>query len=353
MDRMYSKYFTALHRKELNIVRDLVMKEGCLVNYQFGDSSFPIHIAAEKDYLDVLKFLIAANASVDFKNRHGQTALLLGISHRRIVQALIIAGAQVNLSDPHGRTALHLACAIGQIDTVTDLIEAGARVDAHDKWGRTPLHVTLLNITHNQSIAHIYIQVITVLLQKGCNVNQGDRQSSTPLFLAVAVGDSSLDIVKMLIAHGAYPDLPSRHKLTPLMLSVMKGYVKHCMLLLSHNCNVNWRITATKNSCLRTAVKKGYVNIARLIIAAGCDLTREEWLYQPWDYTIMSQSEMTLAWLRELQSTPQSLKHLSRSRIRETHGIHLRKYVEQIHYPAILKKYILLEDVIPEEITRI
>ncbi len=65
----------------------------------------------------------------------------------------------------------------------------------------------------------------------------------------------------------------------------------------------------------------------------------------------MSQSETTLAWLRELQSTPQTLKHLSRSKIRECHGIHLRKYIGQLHYPAILKKYILLEDVIPEEIT--
>ena len=229
MDRKYSSYFTALHRHELSVVRNLVMKEGCPVNHQFGDSSYPTHIAAEKGYLDVIKFLIAAKASVDLKNRHGQTALLLGINHPRIVQALLAAGAVVNQSDPQRRTALHLACAKGLDKTVNDLIKAGARVGSLDKWGRTPLHITLMNITHNQVVTDNFISVVTILLETGSAVNFGDRHHSTPIFLAVAAGDSCLPIIKMLIRYGANPDRPSQHKLTPLMLSVMKGY-EVCML---------------------------------------------------------------------------------------------------------------------------
>ncbi len=310
----------------------------------FADGSFPIHVAAEKGDVDNLKFLLSLRASPDLKNRHGQTAIMLGIIFPDVVQTLIDYQSKVNLTDAQRRTALHLAGAHGLPEVVQKLLLAGARTNIHDKWGRTPLHVTLLNVSHNLVCSKEYVEVVRLLLAHGSDVNWQDKHHSTPLFLAVNCGNQ--DIVELLIRHGAQLDHSSRHYLTPLMLSTLKGFDSMCKLLVTNNCDVNVCNLQTGRSCFQVAVTKGHFNIAKLLVDAGCNLHEENWLYSAEFPRNVHMTDDMKEFLQALETEPPSLKLRCKTVIRRCLRETIHEKVESLEYPDFLKNYILLKDIL-------
>ena len=187
---------TALHQRYFKQVRHLILNEGVSVNHELPDGSSPLHIAAQKQDLETVQFLLSLRAAPDSKNRHGDTAMMLVINNAlsfetclTIVHSLINAKCNVNLSDGQGRTALHSACAKGFPFVVKVLLDAGASVGTRDRWSRTPLHMTLMNIPHqhHKSLAS-FCEVVKVLLVGKSDANAKDKYQATPLFLVVSSG---------------------------------------------------------------------------------------------------------------------------------------------------------------------
>jgi hypothetical protein len=71
----------------------------------------PLHIAAYFGYLDLVKVLLEAGASIEKVNNDGQTPLHLASGEERVeeVKALLRAGAIVGIRDKFGRTPLMYA----------------------------------------------------------------------------------------------------------------------------------------------------------------------------------------------------------------------------------------------------
>ena len=350
-DRSSMQFYHVLRKRNYPGVRHLVLNEGLSVNHMFADGSYPIHIAAEKGDVQSLQFLLSMRASPDLKNRHGQTALMLGIDFVDVARTAVIEyGCRVNLMDLQRRTALHLAGARGSGAVVRILLAGGAQVSVQDKWGRTPLHVTLLNVSHSQDASANYVEVVKMLVDRGCDINKPDKHHSTPLFLAVNGGNH--DIAKMLISRGSNVDQRGRHGLTPLALAAMKGLTDMCRLLVAHNCDVNFYNPRGGRSCLQIAMQKGHIEISRLLIAAGFKLQSEAWLYNNGQSQQPKNSKMTaeiLDMLDKLVSIPPSLQQCCRSCIRECIGYDIECKVAQLQYPDSLKNLILLKDVLQED----
>lgn len=129
-----------------------------------------------------------------------------------------------NLGDYDHRTALHVASGDGQIEIVKILISFKAILNVADRWGETPLdgaarqgqkdvallliesgaiyghkNITALHLI--QSVNDEDIDAVDNLLDIGFDPNVGDYDHRTPLHIAVAVGN--LNLVKILISHGA------------------------------------------------------------------------------------------------------------------------------------------------------
>ncbi len=81
-----TQFYGAVVHGDLKKVRHLVFNEGVSVNYKFVDGSMPLHVAAERGLVEVTTFLLSMKALTDFKNQHGQTALMLGISFPPVVK---------------------------------------------------------------------------------------------------------------------------------------------------------------------------------------------------------------------------------------------------------------------------
>ena len=89
----------ALKNGDLDKVRELAVD----VNGDL-DGRSPLHIAADYGQLEVLRFLVAAGAEVNAKDKHGISALLAAIweGHVKCVEFLIEKGADKKGEAPDG-----------------------------------------------------------------------------------------------------------------------------------------------------------------------------------------------------------------------------------------------------------
>lgn len=133
--------------------------------------------------------------------------------------SLIEAGANVNPTEKGSITPLMLAAQKFYLRTVKKLIEKGAFVDAQDSLGRTPL---MYLIEYNKPPQRI--EIANLLIKAGANVNlltsetpySKYRNDSCRTALAVAVEGYDVEMVKLLLKHGADVNLTCKDGGTPL-----------------------------------------------------------------------------------------------------------------------------------------
>ena len=208
------------------------------------------------------------------------------------------------------------------------------------------------------SCSFYFSQVVQLLLMNRSEVDAADKLSSTPLFLAVSCG--SLELFELLLAHGAQAGQPSRHRLTPLMLAIIKGHTSICVRLANIEgiCGERApRLSAAlaAKSYFQLSVQRGYTAVSRVLIAAGCDLSEEsDWLYnEDQRRHCCRNSEEMIQFLLHMVRHPFSLRHQARRAIRRAIGRDFDSSVEQLGaYPTTLKEYILLQDLMSSSVTQ-
>jgi len=245
---------------------------------------------------------------------HGGFTALLYAAREGCVEcarALLHAGADVNLADPDGVTPLVLALMNIHWDMARLLIEASADVNQWDFYGRTPLYAavdmnTLPKGRHVDLPAlddTTGLEVITMLLDRGANPNSQlklrvphrqipyDRYTepmlnigATPLLRAAKAGD--IPVVRLLLKHGALPDLANFNGDTPLMAAVGKGWINAptrgafydesqalqvYALLRAAGADVNAH-THFNETPLHSAALRGWNQIIKRLVADGAKL---------------------------------------------------------------------------------
>ncbi len=171
-----------------------------------GESALLLAVYHGQD--EVAQWLADAGAPIDLHE-----AAALGLSDR--VAALLAAEPQaVNAFSFDGWTPLHLAAFFGRTATVELLLATGAATDllARNHQANLPLHA---------ATAARRVDVVTVLLRNGCNVNARTAGGWTALHLAAHGGYTEL--VDLFIEHGAAPDSRNADGATAYDLAVEQG----------------------------------------------------------------------------------------------------------------------------------
>jgi ankyrin repeat protein len=246
-------------------------------------------------------------------NRGGFTALLYAARESCIpcAKELLDHGADINLGDPDGVTPLIIALSNIHWDMGKFLIERGADVNLWDFYGQTPLYAAVdMNTLPKGRRVELPavdeatgLEVITMLLDRGANPNAQlklrlpwrqvpyDRYTEpmlnigvTPLIRAAKAGD--IPVIKLLLAHGALPNLPNFNGDTPLMAACAKGWINSPTrganyteeqalevydLLRAAGADVNAR-THFNETALHSAALRGWNRIVKKLIADGAEL---------------------------------------------------------------------------------
>jgi ankyrin repeat protein len=192
--------------------------------------------SAVRDYQRVA----TAESRAKFLDRGGFTPLLYAVREncKDCVEVLLKHKADIDMPDPANVPPVSVAMMNGNWDVARQLVEAGADVNQWDIFGQSPLHVAVayMNTRSGNNPLDSDAQnkangreLVKLLVERGANPNQelffkapgrdtGVGRGLTPFLAACASGD--IDVVKLLLAHGANPKLATADGQGPIILAV-------------------------------------------------------------------------------------------------------------------------------------
>ncbi|MEI7926636.1 MAG: ankyrin repeat domain-containing protein, partial [Chloroflexota bacterium] len=179
--------------------------------------------AAASGDLAVVRAQIAARADVNVRDGSGRTPLFLASQkgHVEVARALLDAGANVNLADAAADTPYYVAALARHAELTGILLDAGADRVGTKAYGGTPL----IAIAERG-----WVDVAREILKRpNIPVNHVNNLGWTALIEAIILGRGGPDhqeIVRLLLAYGANPNLPDGQGRSPLSLARDRGYTE-------------------------------------------------------------------------------------------------------------------------------
>ncbi|XP_077993179.1 NF-kappa-B inhibitor epsilon-like [Glandiceps talaboti] len=211
---------------------------------QDDDGDNALHLSIIHNRQDVAEAIIDQAPSCEFLDIHNdllQKPLHLAVilKQSRICRKLIVAGATVDARDRHGETPLHLACSGGDMNTVQAVIEPLTADETYlFKGMRVPQLPQDLELKNYEGFTCLHLaafgnqlEVLEYLVSKGADINAGDGKSGrTALHYAVENGNANL--IRFLLHYQAYVDTLTYNGCTPLHLAVGRGYQQGAEILM-------------------------------------------------------------------------------------------------------------------------
>ena len=269
--------WTALHyaaRYNQPAVAEALMVAGARVDISDKLGTTPLHAAVEEGTLGMVQFLLAQGANCNSRDREGETPLYVAVrrGHVSVAEALMSGGADVNIGAAGGITPLYWAAQYGRLDVVRLLIAKGADVNVLRDENYFERRDTPLSIAIGQG----HVDIVETLVSGGADLNRKDKSGWTPLHAAIVSWCESaveaavprgpfnvdttledeerrdtlaravcqklvLQMVRILIAHGAEVRAKDEEGVTPLHCAACAGDRDVVQLLLTAGAEVNAR----------------------------------------------------------------------------------------------------------------
>ncbi|XP_026133026.1 tankyrase-2 isoform X2 [Carassius auratus] len=200
-------------------VAELLVKHGACVNATDLWQFTPLHEAASKNRAEVCSLLLSCGADPTFLNCHNKSAIDLAPSvllKERLAyefrgHSLLQAAREADMA----RFKKHLS-----LETINF---------KHPLTQETALHCVSTSPYPKRK------QICEMLLRKGANVNEKNKDFLTPLHLAAE--KSHNDIIEVLVKHEAKVDAVDHLGQTALHRAAHLGHLQTCRLLLSAGCD--------------------------------------------------------------------------------------------------------------------
>ena len=189
-----------------------------------------------------------------------------------ILQALVSAGADLDLKSAKDdkkkiyNTALNYSILSENVEGVSILLNAGASIDNRSDYLHDAIEVNNVNI-------------VKLLVNRGIDVNQIAKEENGTYYyegrspLSLAVFKENAEIVKFLLLHDADVNMDEE----PILYTAVNWYDSYkkssfniIRLILDAGADIDVRYSGS--TPLITAIKKGYMDVVKLLIGYGADV---------------------------------------------------------------------------------
>ncbi|XP_063231947.1 uncharacterized protein LOC134536217 [Bacillus rossius redtenbacheri] len=292
----YSPLYVALLKGNMEIVHFL--KDKALVDTGTSNGWTLMHTAATNGHLNVIEHLKTIDADVNACNKYGQTPLHIAAKKNKVdvLQYLIKEGAVLDVQDTiFGWTALNYAIKEEHQDIVQHLLEAGARLHipgAGDKPLEQSFHYKCDCFSaspeddsepavHKRLSSwaplflatwHGYLSIVQALTAKGATLDAWEATTGRTA-LHIAAEKNHVEIARHLIKQGASIDQPGAlDGKTPLHVASQKGHMEMVQLLVGEGAGLEERDRMNGQSPLHYAAWCCYDRLALFLIGSGADI---------------------------------------------------------------------------------
>ena len=141
------------------------------------------------------------------------------------VARLIAAGGNVNAQDENKDSAYLVSGARGHTEVLRLTLAHGADLKSTNRYGGT----ALIPACH-----YGHVETVREMLKTKVDVNHVNNLGWTALLEAIILSDGGarhIEIVRLLVSHGANPSLADRDGVTPLQHAKRRGYASIASIL--------------------------------------------------------------------------------------------------------------------------
>lgn len=276
----------AAGKGDLEAVKALIA-EGIDANQRIHCNDTPLMAAAKGKHSQIVEALLQAGARVDFRGScplPQESVLCMAAEGGSLeaVRLLVQRGAPPNAFDAHGRTPLMCATDVGNLEVMKFLLENGA--DIHLMESSPNIFPPLINTALMHATEKGLLQATQLLLEHGARVNEKGRADFTALAYAaegrgfdtrVRTQQDYPGTVRILLKHGAEPNIRVKGQSTPLMLALRGGQNETAKVLLDGGANPNDRSTEGETP-LMIAVKLRDLKAVQLLLGKAADLSLKD-----------------------------------------------------------------------------
>ena len=284
-----------------------LLAKGADVNAAQGDGATPLHWAAYKIDLELVRMLLDRGAKPDAVNRYGSSPLTEAVkaANPKLVEMLLDAGAEVNAANLDGETGLMLAARTGSIEVAKLLVAHGADVNARESWreqtalmwaaeGAYP-ELTQFLVEHGADVrARAAANDWGVQITSEPRAQYRPTGGLTPLLFAARSGCAGC--VHSILAGGEDIDRPTPDGVTALMLAIDNFEFDTAKVLLDAGANPNlsdwWGRTALylavdmndyipRTPAYPKSASTTGIDIVRQLLAAGVDVNTQLNMHRP------------------------------------------------------------------------
>lgn len=244
----------------------------------------PLSLASEKGQEDMVHLLLGHDAAVSLADDQGTTPLMHALQNDQAGIARILAAREAR--DDLGDAESILSAAVSQLKLSTDdpyrglddeaqllraskgqnpeylkeLLERNIHmnIDCKDEEGRTPL---------SHAARDEDVEMATMLLDRGADVNLVDEMGWTPLMVAAEGGLEAMG--SLLLDRGANPNACSEDGDTPLLLAARAGCVELVAKLLDLGADPEAQDESEHLVAISIAAGNSHLEMVELFLARG------------------------------------------------------------------------------------
>jgi ankyrin repeat protein len=176
------------------------------------------------------------------------------------LRSLVSGGADVNVRDRRSETPLQYAAVAGSVDAMKFLIASGADVNVQNEFGATAVIWSATDLAK-----------VKLLVEHGARVNDATRRGRTALLIA-AMSDSSAEIVRYLVGHGADPQVKDFLKTTTLRAATLGNDTETIRIMIEAGVDVNAADLPGITPLMMAAGWNGKVAAVKMLLAKGANV---------------------------------------------------------------------------------